>query len=253
MGMSVTISAATAQDAEQILKLQYLCYQSEAETYGDYSIEPLTQTLDALRLKITEGPALVARLGDEVVASVRGGVDAAGTARISKLIVHPRMQRHGLGGRLLAAIEAQFASERAAGASGCSPATAARPVCGCTAASGTPVVTVPAGSALRTVTLEKDAGAAQETYGRGPMRRRPCCLRLPFGCTGPTQPGHAEYREDHRDEELADPVVRPDRGVREGAGPASVQVPDDEDADQLGRAAHQRRPAAFSPPSRTSE
>ena len=30
MGMSVTISAADEQDAEQILKLQYLCYQSEA-------------------------------------------------------------------------------------------------------------------------------------------------------------------------------------------------------------------------------
>lgn len=40
MGMSVTISAATEQDAEQILKLQFLCYQSEAELYGDYSIEP---------------------------------------------------------------------------------------------------------------------------------------------------------------------------------------------------------------------
>lgn len=40
MGMSVTISAARAQDAEQILKLQYLCYQSEAELYGDYGIEP---------------------------------------------------------------------------------------------------------------------------------------------------------------------------------------------------------------------
>ncbi|MFI1886537.1 GNAT family N-acetyltransferase [Streptomyces jumonjinensis] len=111
MGMSVTISAARAQDAEHILKLQYLCYQSEAELYGDYAIEPLTQSLDDLRTEIVEGHALVARLGDEVVASVRGRVEADGTARISKLIVHPRMQRHGLGGRLLDAIEDQFAGE----------------------------------------------------------------------------------------------------------------------------------------------
>ncbi|MEU5975473.1 GNAT family N-acetyltransferase [Streptomyces sp. NPDC047315] len=114
MGMSVTISAARAEDAERILKLQYLCYQSEAELYGDYAIEPLTQSLDELRAEIAQGHALVARLGDEVVASVRGRLDDTGTAQIAKLIVHPRMQRHGLGGRLLAAIEAHFAAASAA-------------------------------------------------------------------------------------------------------------------------------------------
>ncbi|MEU6124493.1 GNAT family N-acetyltransferase [Streptomyces sp. NPDC047123] len=114
MGMSVTISAAAADDqdaAEQILKLQYLCYQSEAELYGDYSIEPLTQTLDSLKGELAAGTVLVARLGDEVVASVRGSVDADGTARIGKLVVHPRMQRHGLGGRLLDAIERRLGAE----------------------------------------------------------------------------------------------------------------------------------------------
>ncbi|TXS51367.1 GNAT family N-acetyltransferase [Streptomyces sp. t39] len=111
MGMSVTISAATEDDAEHILKLQFLCYQTEAELYGDYAIEPLTQTLADLRRELAEGHALVARLGGEVVASVRGRVDDGGTARIAKLIVHPRMQRHGLGGRLLDAIEERFAGD----------------------------------------------------------------------------------------------------------------------------------------------
>ncbi|KUJ66649.1 acetyltransferase [Streptomyces albus subsp. albus] len=114
MGMSVTISAATEHDAEQILKLQYLCYQREAELYGDYSIEPLTQTLADLRTELGGGCVLVARLGPEVVGSVRGVVDEDGVASIAKLIVHPRMQRHGLGGRLLAAIEERLAQERAA-------------------------------------------------------------------------------------------------------------------------------------------
>ncbi|MFI9204434.1 GNAT family N-acetyltransferase [Streptomyces sp. NPDC053048] len=111
MGMSVTISAAAGTDAEQILKLQYLCYQSEAELYGDYSIEPLTQTLDDLRAELGGGCVLVARLGAEVVGSVRGAVDAEGTAVITGLIVHPRMQRHGLGGRLLAALEERLARD----------------------------------------------------------------------------------------------------------------------------------------------
>ncbi|MFC9592574.1 GNAT family N-acetyltransferase [Streptomyces sp. NPDC056944] len=113
MGLSVTISAADAQDAEHILKLQYLCYQSEAELYGDWSIEPLTQSLDALRAELDEGYGLVARLGDEVVASVRARLDEDGTVRIAKLIVHPRMQRHGLGGRLLDGIERHFAAATA--------------------------------------------------------------------------------------------------------------------------------------------
>ncbi|REK90061.1 GNAT family N-acetyltransferase [Streptomyces inhibens] len=114
MGTSVTISAATDQDAEQILKLQYLCYQSEAALYDDYGIEPLTQTLQALRAELAEGCVVVARLGEEVVGSVRGTVDADGTAQIAKLIVHPRLQRHGLGGRLLAAVEERLAAERSA-------------------------------------------------------------------------------------------------------------------------------------------
>ncbi|AOT58005.1 MULTISPECIES: GNAT family N-acetyltransferase [Streptomyces] len=116
MGMSVTISAASADDAEHILKLQYLCFQSEAELYGDYSIEPLTQPLDDLKAEIARGHALVARLGNEVVASVRGEVDETGTARIGKLIVHPRLRGHGLGGRLLDAIEQHFARDAEAAA-----------------------------------------------------------------------------------------------------------------------------------------
>ncbi|MEU2630600.1 MULTISPECIES: GNAT family N-acetyltransferase [Kitasatospora] len=105
MGMSVIISPATQDDAEQILKLQYLGYQDEAALYGDWAIEPLTQTLESLRAELGEQEFFVARLGDEVVGTVRGRLDADGTARIGRLVVHPRMQRHGLGGRLLDAVE----------------------------------------------------------------------------------------------------------------------------------------------------
>ncbi|WP_441247222.1 GNAT family N-acetyltransferase [Kitasatospora sp. McL0602] len=111
MGMSVIISVANEEDAEQILKLQYLGYQSEAELYGDWAIEPLTQTLESLRDELAARHVLVARLGDEVVGTVRGHVEEDGTARIGRLVVHPRMQRHGLGGRLLDAVERQLLSE----------------------------------------------------------------------------------------------------------------------------------------------
>ncbi|WP_037570906.1 GNAT family N-acetyltransferase [Phaeacidiphilus oryzae] len=113
MGMSVTLStpgALTDTDAEQLLKLQYLCYQSEAETYADWSIDPLTETLGALRARLANRRTVVARLGEEVVGAVCGWTDADGVAHIERLVVHPRLRRHGLGGRLLRAIEEQLAT-----------------------------------------------------------------------------------------------------------------------------------------------
>lgn len=109
MGMSVTISAAAAEDTEQILKLQYLAFQREAELYGNYRIQPLTQTLDSLKAELEADTVLVARLGDEVVGTVRGSVDEDGTGKIAKLCVHPRLQGHGLGARLLRAVEEALA------------------------------------------------------------------------------------------------------------------------------------------------
>ncbi|MER6197599.1 GNAT family N-acetyltransferase [Streptomyces sp. NPDC001586] len=110
MGMSVTISAAAAEDAEQIFKLQYLAFQREAELYGNYLIQPLTQSLDSLKGELATDTVLVARLGDEIVGTVRGNVDEDGTAKIAKLCVHPRLQGHGLGARLLRAVEEALAS-----------------------------------------------------------------------------------------------------------------------------------------------
>lgn len=114
MGMSVTISAATAQDVEQIFKLQYLCFQSEAELYGNYRIDPLIQTLESVRGEVATDLVFVARLGEEVVGSVRGFTDGDSTGLIGKLCVHPRLQGHGLGARLLRAAESGLADGRSA-------------------------------------------------------------------------------------------------------------------------------------------
>ncbi|MFF4789803.1 GNAT family N-acetyltransferase [Streptomyces sp. NPDC001276] len=114
MGMSVTISAAAEQDAEQIFRLQYLCFQSEAALYGNYRIDPLVESLDSIRHELAADCVFVARLGDEVVGSVRGRVTEGGAAFISKLCVHPRLQGHGIGARLLRAAEAALAAERGA-------------------------------------------------------------------------------------------------------------------------------------------
>ncbi|MFF7365188.1 GNAT family N-acetyltransferase [Streptomyces sp. NPDC008125] len=114
MGMSVIISAATPDDAEQLFRLQYLCFQSEAELYGNYRIDPLVQTLESVQTELATDLVFVARLGDEVVGAVRGSTTDDGAGRIAKLCVHPRLQGHGLGARLLRAAEAGLASDRAA-------------------------------------------------------------------------------------------------------------------------------------------
>ncbi|EIV96167.1 GNAT family N-acetyltransferase [Frankia sp. QA3] len=109
----IVLAAARGEDADQIVKLQYLCYQSEAELYGDHSIAPLTESVAELRGILTEGGdgwrdgatlVLVARRGWEVVAAVRGRLDGD-TCRVGRLVTHPRLRRRGLASRLLAEIE----------------------------------------------------------------------------------------------------------------------------------------------------
>lgn len=105
--MEVAIGPALVREAEEILKLQYLCYQAEAALYDDYALPPLTQTLADLLAGYDTHAILVARLGGAVVGSASGRM-AGDTCHIGRLIVHPRLQRRGLGTRLLRAIEGHF-------------------------------------------------------------------------------------------------------------------------------------------------
>jgi ribosomal protein S18 acetylase RimI-like enzyme len=105
------IAEATPDDLEGILKLQYLCYQIEAERYDFWTIPALTQSLASLAEDLRTKPVLVARIGGEVVGSVRGG-RSGDDFHIGRLVVHPRVQRRGLGGRLLREIEARAGDVR---------------------------------------------------------------------------------------------------------------------------------------------
>src|SRR6202008_3610347 len=54
------VSRATAADAAAILDLQKLAYRSEAQLYDDWSLPPLTQSLDSLRAELAQATALKA-------------------------------------------------------------------------------------------------------------------------------------------------------------------------------------------------
>ncbi len=105
------IEQATIEDARDILELQQLAYQSEAEIYGDWSIPPLTQTLDGMKDDIARQVGLKALIDGKIVGSVRG-VRNGDTCEIGRLIVCPDLQGRGIGSRLMAAIEGAFAGVR---------------------------------------------------------------------------------------------------------------------------------------------
>jgi ribosomal protein S18 acetylase RimI-like enzyme len=105
--VNVQIQKATVNDAPEILELQKLAYQSEAAIYDDYTIAPLTQTLDGMISDIRKQIVLKVKVGDKIVGSVRGRVQD-GTGCVGRLMVLPEFQGQGIGTLLLQAIEEQM-------------------------------------------------------------------------------------------------------------------------------------------------
>lgn len=105
------ISHADVADAAEILELQKLAYQSEAVIYDDWSIPPLTQTLDEIKKEMNEITFLKVCDTGKFIGSVRASIHD-GTCEIGRLIVHPDFQHKGIGTQLMAAIEAEFPNAR---------------------------------------------------------------------------------------------------------------------------------------------
>ena len=103
----VTIQRADNRDAQEILDLQKLAYQSEAAIYDDYTIPPLTQTLEEITADFERQVFLKATLDGRIVGSVRAH-ELEGTCFIGRLIVHPDVQNRGIGTSLLNEIEKTF-------------------------------------------------------------------------------------------------------------------------------------------------
>lgn len=108
----VTICKAELQDLKEILELQYLAYQSEADLFGSREIPPLQQTLDEVIDEYNTG-VILKMLNDngDIIGSVRAKA-SGGTVSIGKLMVHPQYRRRGYGARLLSEIERIFPERR---------------------------------------------------------------------------------------------------------------------------------------------
>jgi GNAT superfamily N-acetyltransferase len=101
------IETATVNDAAQILALQKLAYESEARMYEDWTIPPLTQTLESLLSEIQNDTVLKALEDQVIIGSVRATV-SDNICRIGRLMVHPTHQGRGIGTALMHAVEGRF-------------------------------------------------------------------------------------------------------------------------------------------------
>ena len=99
------ICRATEKDLDEILKLQYLAYQSEAALFGTDDIPPLKQTIEEVAEEYRRGTILKMVTKDgRIIGSVRAHAQS-GTVYIGKLMVHPDYRGCGLGSTLLSEIE----------------------------------------------------------------------------------------------------------------------------------------------------
>ena len=106
--VEMIIKKAELKDLQEILDLQYMAYQSEAELFNDHDIPPLKQTLEDVLVEYQNGIILKVLDADNViVGSVRANL-IEGTVYIGKLIVHPKKQGQGIGTKLLQTVEAKY-------------------------------------------------------------------------------------------------------------------------------------------------
>lgn len=99
------ILKAEHSDLKEILELQYLAYQSEAQLLNNNNIPPLKQTLSELEQEYQVGTILKAVNDDGVIIGSVRAYTKNDTLFIGKLIVHPDYQGQGIGTKLLLEIE----------------------------------------------------------------------------------------------------------------------------------------------------
>ncbi len=98
------VTRARVEDASEILELQKLAYQSEADLYQDDMLPPLLQTATDMVHDFEKQFVLKAVLNDQIIGSVRAHVEQD-TCYIGRLVVHPDYQNHGVGMALMQVIE----------------------------------------------------------------------------------------------------------------------------------------------------
>ncbi len=102
---------AVESDLPEILTLQKVAYQSEAELYGDDSLPALQQTLGEIQDDFGRMTFRKAVVNGKIIGSVCGFAEDQ-TAHLSRMAVHPYFRGRGLARRLVGDIEHVFREVR---------------------------------------------------------------------------------------------------------------------------------------------
>lgn len=107
----MNIKRATVEDAKEILDLQKKAYICEAKLVNDFTIPPLTQTLDEIEKDFEKCVFLKVLLNSKIIGSVRA-YEENSTCNIGRLIVDDDYQNRGIGTKLMKEIERLFNNSR---------------------------------------------------------------------------------------------------------------------------------------------
>ncbi|MGK9220844.1 MULTISPECIES: GNAT family N-acetyltransferase [Microbacterium] len=107
--LDLDIREIREEDAGEVMTLQRAAFVSEAQIYGSADMPPLTQTLDEVRWELRDNLGCVALDGARMVGALRARIDGE-LLLIGRIAIAPDMQGHGIGSRLLDAVEARGAS-----------------------------------------------------------------------------------------------------------------------------------------------
>ncbi|MFC2149622.1 GNAT family N-acetyltransferase [Candidatus Auribacterota bacterium] len=103
----IIIQPVVPDDVQEILSLQKLAYQTEAELFDDKSVSPLTETIEGMKRDFETYTFFKAMIGGELIGSVRTYVEGD-VCYVSRLILNPIYQHHGIGKRLVKYVEGHY-------------------------------------------------------------------------------------------------------------------------------------------------
>jgi len=104
---NLRIEKAEFDDLKEILALQKLAFQTEAEAHGNYDIEPLKQTYESICADFSTYTFLKVTQNNRIIGSVKSRIKD-GTVWVGKLIVSPDFRKKGLGKQLLNEVEKRY-------------------------------------------------------------------------------------------------------------------------------------------------
>lgn len=105
------IMSAERADAQEILELQRIAFESEAVLYNDRNIAPLSESVESLRRDFDNHIVLKATLRDRIVGTIRA-TEVDGCCVLRKMSVLPEYQGRWLGVRLMREMEKRFPGVR---------------------------------------------------------------------------------------------------------------------------------------------